>query len=84
MGVLTNGVPYSGGYGEELKMDKFLIVPGVAPEAKLHALKVFRRKGTTGLSGDPMEWAADPRADRGPSDPPPQVHLALGPSLPHR
>ena len=63
VGVLANGVPYTGGYGVSLDMGKFLIGPGVAPEAKLYALKVFGCSGTTGLSVDAMEWAADPDAD---------------------
>jgi len=83
MGVLTNGVPYSGGYGEELIMDKFLIGPGVAPEAKLYALKVFGCKGTTGLSVDAMEWAADPDADGDLSDRLDVVNLSLGNSYTH-
>ena len=62
VGVLTNGVAYAGGYGRELNMGKFLIGPGVAPDAKLYALKVFGCKGTTGLSVEAMEWAADPDA----------------------
>ena len=84
MGVLTNGVPYSGGYGEELNMDKFLIGPGVAPEAKLYALKVFGCKGTTGLSVDAMEWAADPDADGDLSDRLDVVNLSLGTRTPTR
>ena len=83
MGVLTNGVPYSGGYGEELNMDKFLIGPGVAPEANLYALKVFGCKGTTGLSVDAMEWAADPDADGDLSDRLDVVNLSLGNSYTH-
>lgn len=78
MGVLTNGVPYTGGYGKALNMGKFLIGPGVAPEAKLYALKVFGCKGTTGLSVDAMEWAADPDADGDLSDRLDVVNLSLG------
>ena len=78
MGVLTNGMPYSGGYGQVLNMDKFLIGPGVAPEAKLYALKVFGCKGTTGLSVDAMEWAADPDANGDLIDRLDVVNLSLG------
>ena len=83
VGVLTNGVPYSGSYGKELNMGKFLIGPGVAPEAKLYALKVFGCKGTTGLSVDAMEWAADPDADGDLSDRLDVVNLSLGNSYTH-
>jgi len=78
IGVLTNGVPYSGGYGKVLNMGKFLIGPGVAPEAKLYALKVFGCSGTTGLSVDAMEWAADPDADGDLDDRLDVVNLSLG------
>jgi len=82
MGVLTNGVPYTGGYGKVLNMGKFLIGPGVAPEAKLYALKVFGCTGTTGLSVDAMEWAADPDADGDLDDRLDVVNLSLGNSYP--
>ena len=78
MGVLTNGVPYTGGYGKALNMGKFLIGPGVAPEAKLYALKVFGCRGSTRLSVDAMEWAADPDADGDLSDRLDVVNLSLG------
>ncbi|MEE2947692.1 MAG: S8 family serine peptidase, partial [Verrucomicrobiota bacterium] len=78
VGVMTNGVPYTGGYGKALNMGRFLIGPGVAPAAKLYALKVFGCSGTTGLSVDAMEWAADPDADGDLSDRLDVVNLSLG------
>ena len=78
VGVMTNGVPYTGSYGKALNMDRFLIGPGVAPEAKLYALKVFGCYGTTGLSVDALEWAADPDADGDLSDRLDVVNLSLG------
>ena len=78
VGVLTNGIPYIGGYRDVLSMNRFLIGPGVAPEAKLYALKVFGCSGTTGLSVDAMEWAADPDADGDLSDRLDVVNLSLG------
>ncbi len=78
VGVMTNGVPYTGGYGKALNMDRFLIGPGVAPESKLYALKVFGCSGTTGLSVDAMEWAADPDANGDLSDRLDVVNLSLG------
>ena len=80
VGVLTNGVAYNGGYGKPLNLGKFLIGPGVAPEAKLYALKVFGCEGTTGLSVDAMEWAADPNADGDFDDRLDVVNLSLGSS----
>ena len=78
VGVLTNGVPYTDGYGKALNMGKFLIGPGVAPEAELYSLKVFGCSGTTGLSVDAMEWAADPDADGDLDDHLDVVNLSLG------
>jgi subtilisin family serine protease len=78
VGVLTNGVPYTGGYGKALDMGRFLIGPGVAPEAELFSLKVFGCSGTTGLSVDAMEWAADPDADGDLDDHLDVVNLSLG------
>ncbi len=83
VGVLANGVPYTGGYGVSLDMGKFLIGPGVAPEAKLYALKVFGCSGTTGLSVDAMEWAADPDADGDLADRLDVVNLSLGSAYEH-
>jgi subtilisin family serine protease len=83
VGVLTNGVPYTDGYGKALNMGKFLIGPGVAPEAELYSLKVFGCSGTTGLSVDAMEWAADPDADGDLSDRLDVVNLSLGNSYTH-
>lgn len=80
LGVLTNGRFYSGSYGESLEMDKFLIGPGVAPEAQLFALKVFGCEGTTGLSVDAMEWASDPDGDGDFADRLDVVNLSLGTS----
>ncbi|MDP6891904.1 MAG: S8 family serine peptidase [Verrucomicrobiota bacterium] len=80
VGVLTNGKPYTSGYTKPLEMDKFLIGPGVAPEAQLYALKVFGCAGTTGLSVDAMEWASDPNGDGDFADRLDVVNLSLGTS----
>ena len=83
VGVMTNGVPYTDGYGKALNMGKFLIGPGVAPEAELYSLKVFGCSGTTGLSVDAMEWAADPDADGDLDDHLDVVNLSLGSPYSH-
>ena len=80
VGVLTNGKPYTSGYTKTLEMDKFMIGPGVAPEAQLYALKVFGCAGTTGLSVDAMEWASDPNGDGDFADRLDVVNLSLGTS----
>ncbi|MBT3979919.1 MAG: S8 family serine peptidase [Bacteriovoracaceae bacterium] len=53
---------------------------GVAPKAKLHAIKVFGKNGST---GDPvilaaLEYAMDPNSDMDPSDKLDVVNLSLG------
>jgi subtilisin family serine protease len=83
VGVMTNGVPYTDGYGKALNIGKFLIGPGVAPEAELYSLKVFGCSGTTGLSVDAMEWAADPDADGDLDDHLDVVNLSLGSPYSH-
>ena len=79
-GVLSNGKTYTNGYEKLLDIDKFLIGPGVAPEAQLYALKVFGCKGTTGLSVEAMEWASDPNGDGDFVDRLDLVNLSLGTS----
>lgn len=51
------------------------LAPGVAPGAKLMALKVFGREGTTHLSLDALEWAALHYQNRGT---PHVINMSLG------
>ena len=62
-GVLTNGQTYTGDYSTSLNFTNFTVGPGVAPRAKLYALKVFGCNGSTGLVVDALEWASDPNQD---------------------
>jgi hypothetical protein len=48
-GVLLSGATYGGPYTAGLDPLQFLIGPGVAPRARLYALKVFGCTGSTGL-----------------------------------
>ena len=59
-GVLANHSTYSGPYDSSIyaASGKFTVGPGVAPEAKLVALKVFGCEGTTNLVVDALEWVA--------------------------
>ncbi len=59
-GVLANHSTYAGPYDESIYADsgKFTVGPGVAPEAKLVALKVFGCEGSTSLVVDALEWVA--------------------------
>ena len=59
-GVLADHSTYSGPYDPSIYSDPttFGIGPGVAPEAKLVALKVFGCAGSTDLVIDALEWVA--------------------------
>ncbi len=79
-GVLTNGKTYSGPYTNTLVPADFEIGPGVAPEARLYALKVFGKGGSTSASlvVKAMNWAADPNGDGNTQDHLDVVNLSLG------
>jgi subtilisin family serine protease len=64
-GVLQDGRTYGGPYGSSLDFETFRIGPGVAPGARLYALKLYGAEptGTTRLVLDGLEWAADPNQD---------------------
>ncbi|HBA83679.1 MAG TPA: hypothetical protein DCZ95_06245 [Verrucomicrobia bacterium] len=77
-GVLTNDTAYTGPYYDGLDMARFSIGPGVAPRARLWALKVFGRSGSTALVPDALEWAADPDGDLDFSDCLDVVNVSIG------
>lgn len=53
--------------------------PGVAPDAKLYALKVFNDTGgSTDLTSDAIEWAMDPNGDGSMSDHVDVINMSLG------
>ncbi len=59
-GVLADHSTFTGPYGPSTYDDPnaFVVGPGVAPEARLVALKVFGCEGTTDLVVDALEWVA--------------------------
>ena len=59
-GVKADHSTYTGPYNAsiDLSAGKFVVGPGVAPEAKLVALKVFGCEGSTNLVVDALEWVA--------------------------
>jgi uncharacterized repeat protein (TIGR01451 family) len=77
-GVLLSGATYGGPYTAGLDPLQFLIGPGVAPRARLYALKVFGCTGSTGLVMSALEWAADPDGDGSTADHLDIVNLSLG------
>lgn len=75
-GVLANGSTYAGPYDSTTYANSFGIGPGVAPQAKLVALKVFGCEGTTNLVVDALNWVADYNAHH--ADPIDVVNMSLG------
>ncbi|MFN8631768.1 MAG: S8 family serine peptidase [Chloroflexota bacterium] len=59
-GVKADHTTYTGPYNSSTLADpsKFVVGPGVAPDAKLVALKVFGCEGSTDLVVDALEWVA--------------------------
>lgn len=55
--------------------------PGVAPDAKLYALKVFGASGSTNLTLDAIEWAMDPNGDGYIDDHVDVINMSLGVSF---
>ena len=83
VGVTKQGQPYDGDYHAGLDYSGFLLKPGVAPKAKLFALKIFgdNALGTTNLVLDALEWCADPNGDNDFSDRMDVANLSLGSTL---
>ena len=83
LGVLTNGGTYVGPYTNGMDFSEFEIGPGVAPAAKLYALKVFGCSGSVGQDVilQALEWAADPNGDTNFDDRLDVVNLSLGSPL---
>jgi subtilisin family serine protease len=77
-GVLASGKAFAGPYGTNSYTNTFAVGPGVAPEASLYAIKVFGPSGTTGLTIEGLDWAADPNQDGSTSDHMDVVNLSLG------
>jgi minor extracellular serine protease Vpr len=64
-GVNLDGSTYSGRYTSDTVGDgsDFVVSPGIAPEAKLVALKVFGCEGSTDLVVDALEWVGEYNAN---------------------
>lgn len=77
-GVNADGSTYTGTYGTGTSFDNFKIGPGMAPEAKLYAFRVFGCEGSTDLTGAAIEAAIDPNGDGDPADHVDVANLSLG------
>ena len=62
-GVLADGSAYAGPFDASVPFASMRIGPGVAPRAKLYALRVFGCSGSTGLTTQAIDWAMDPNDD---------------------
>ena len=80
-GVTPEGETFRGDYAELADLDEWQVGPGSAPEAGIYALKVFGDYGgSTGLTIDALEWAADPNGDFDFNDRLDIVNMSLGAS----
>jgi len=77
-GVNADGSTYSGPYGPNTPFSSLKIGPGVAPNAKLYALKVFDCSGNSFRVDQAIEWAVDPNGDGDFSDHLDVVNMSLG------
>lgn len=81
-GVTAAGTTYTGAYNAT---DPYStaprIGPGVAPEAKLYALRVFGCGGSTALTAQAIDWAIDPNGDGDFSDRLDVINMSLGSSF---
>ena len=78
LGVTKDGKTYGGAYNDTVDFTQFKIGPGVAPGAKLYALKIFGKGGSTDAVVDGLDWATDPNSDGDFSDHLDVANLSLG------
>ncbi len=78
-GVTDEGETFRGDYAELEDISDWEVGPGSAPEAGIYALKVFGDfGGSTGVTINALEWAADPDGDFDFNDRLDVVNLSLG------
>jgi subtilisin family serine protease len=67
-GVDAAGAVYRGLYSRSVSFERFVVPPGIAPEANLVALKIFGCRGTTTLLTQAIDYALDPNGDGNTTD----------------
>jgi subtilisin family serine protease len=77
-GENANGSTYTGAYNSSTPFNTMRIGPGVAPEAKLYAFRVFGCDGSTDVVGAAIDRAADPNGDGDTSDHVDVINMSLG------
>ncbi|MCC2307403.1 S8 family serine peptidase [Cellulomonas chengniuliangii] len=80
-GVQPDGTTFRGDYADLTDLSGWQVGPGSAPEAGVYALKVFGDiGGSTNLTAEALDWAADPDGDGDLNDHLDVVNLSLGAS----
>jgi subtilisin family serine protease len=77
-GVKADGTTYTGPYDATADLSGLGVGPGVAPAAKIYALRVFGCAGSTNLTAAAINWATDPNRDGDPSDHVDVINMSLG------
>lgn len=78
-GMNADGSTFTGPYdGNPSTYASLLVGPGVAPKAQIYALRVFGCSGSTGLTTQAIDWAADPNNDDDFSDHLDVINMSLG------
>jgi subtilisin family serine protease len=77
-GVNADNSTYTGPYDATANLSALGIGPGVAPAAKIYALRVFGCAGSTNLTAAAINWATDPNRDGNPSDHVDVINMSLG------
>ncbi|HEY2296312.1 MAG TPA: S8 family serine peptidase [Jatrophihabitans sp.] len=77
-GVRSNGTTYDGSYNTSTPFDKMRIGPGMAPEARIWAYKVFGCNGGTNVAGEAIDRAMDPNGDGSTADHADVINMSLG------
>jgi subtilisin family serine protease len=77
-GVNADGSTYTGPYDASAPFSSLRIGPGVAPKAKLYALRVFGCAGSTDVTVAAIDWAIDPNGDGDFADHLDVINMSLG------
>ncbi|MEP7019651.1 MAG: S8 family serine peptidase [Pseudonocardiales bacterium] len=77
-GVTAAGATYAGPYNTSTPFTSLKIGPGMAPQAKILAYKVFGCEGSTNVVGAAIDRASDPNGDGDPSDHASVINMSLG------
>ena len=77
-GVKADGSTYDGVYDNSTDFAAMKIGPGMAPRAKVYAIKVFGCDGSTDVVTEAIDRAVDPNNDGDPTDHVDVINMSLG------